>query len=217
MPEPLLAVTLTGRSVRLEPLSADHVPALVEAAGGPRDTFGFTWVPEPTDGSVRRYVDAALAATAVGAALPFATVRIGPDGQSTVVGSTRFMNVERWVWPDGVPVPTTVSGRITPEAVEIGSTWLNAGAQRTSVNTEAKLLMLTYAFETWNCLRVTLRTDERNARSRANIERIGARFEGILRNHMYAYDGGVRNTATYALLAEHWPEAKTALTARLRD
>ena len=217
MPDPLDAVTLTGRCVRMEPLSLDHIPALIAAAGGPRDTFGLTWVPEPNEAAVRAYVDAALAATAVGAALAFATVRLDPAGPGTVVGSTRFMNVERWTWPVSLPKPAEVADRTGPEAVEIGSTWLNSGAQRTSVNTEAKLLMLTHAFEMWNCLRVTLRTDERNARSRANIERIGARFEGILHNHMYAYDGDIRHTATYALLAADWPAAKVALAARLRD
>ena len=217
MPEPLDAATLSGRCVRLEPLSLGHVPALVAAAAGPRDTFGLTWVPEANEAAVRAYVEVALAAQAAGTALPFATVRLDADGPGTVVGSTRFMNAEYWTWPIPLPKPASVSGRTTPEAVEIGSTWLNSAVQRTSVNTEAKLLMLAHAFETWDCLRVTLRTDERNLRSRANIERIGASFEGILRNHMYAYDGGIRHTATYALLAEDWPAAKVALAARLRD
>ena len=217
MPEPLDAVMLSGRCVRLEPLSLDHVPTLVAAAGGPRDTFGLTWVPEANEAAVRTYVEVALAARAAGTALPFATVRIDADGPGTVVGSTRFMNAEYWAWPMSLPKPASVSDRKGPEAVEIGSTWLNSTAQRTSVNTEAKLLMLAHAFETWDCLRVTLRTDERNIRSRANIERIGASFEGILRNQMYAYDGGIRHTATYALLAEDWPAAKVALAARLRD
>ena len=223
MPEPLPTVTLTGRCVRMEPLSPAHIPALIAAASGPRDTFGLTWVPEANEDAVRTYVEAALSATAAGTALAFATVRLdagaaegNADGSGTVVGSTRFMNVERWAWPVSLPKPASVRDRTGPEAVEIGSTWLNSGAQRTSVNTEAKLLMLTHAFETWDCLRVTLRTDERNARSRANIERVGATFEGILRNHMYAYDGGIRNTATYALLAEDWPAAKAALAGRLR-
>jgi N-acetyltransferase len=219
VPTPLPLVTLTGTHVRLEPLSLDHVTALAAAADGPRDTFGLTWVPDPTERSAQQYVEHALAAHAAGTALPFATVRTGPGDPPAgrVVGSTRFLNVEHWDWPASIPVPPEVAGRSTPHAVEIGATWLTSAAQRTAVNTEAKLLMLDHAFDVWRCHRVSLRTDERNARSRANIERVGARFEGVLRNHMYAYDGGLRSTAVYSLLPEDWPAARAALVGRLRD
>ncbi len=99
--------------------------------------------------------------------------------------------------------------------MEIGWTWLAADAQRTALNTEAKLLMLAHAFESWRVVRVNLRTDARNARSRAAIERLGARLDGILRAHVPASDGGVRDTTTYSLLAAEWPAAKARLEARL--
>ena len=121
---------------------------------------------------------------------------------------TRFMNIDWWAWP-------AAADRSGPEAVEIGSTWLAAEAQRSPINTEAKLLMLTHAFETWGVLRVCLKTDARNDRSRRAIERIGASPEGILRNHMPAYDGGVRHSAFYSILADEWPAVREALTARL--
>lgn len=222
MADPLPTVTLRGTHVRLEPLTAAHTAAIAAAADGPRDTFTYTWVPQPTEEAARRYIDTALAAHTAGTALPFATVRLhepgNPDGPGTVVGSTRFMNIEWWTFPADRPAPAHLAQRRGPEAVEIGSTWLNAAAQRTAVNTEAKLLMLTYAFEVLGTLRVAIRTDVRNTRSRANIERVGARLEGILRNQMYAHDGtGARDTASYAIIAEEWPEVQRALRARLRD
>jgi N-acetyltransferase len=204
LPQP----TLEGRHVRLEPLSLDHVPALVAAASVSRETYRFTWVPDG-EAAMRRYVEAALAARDAGAAVPFATVR-RDDGR--VSGSTRFGNLEYWSWPDesGKQPPDP------PDAAEIGWTWLASDAQRTAINTEAKLLMLGYAFETWRVRRVNLRTDARNVRSRSAIERLGAKLDGILRAHMPAYDGsGVRDTATYSLLEAEWPDARHRLVARL--
>jgi RimJ/RimL family protein N-acetyltransferase len=206
-------VTLEGEVVRLEPLGEHHVEGLVEAAGGDRSTFALTWVPQPTRESCAAYVRSALGALAAGTALPFATVRRA-DG--AVVGSTRFLNIESWPLPAEIDPPRWSVGRRGPEAVEIGSTWLSASSQRSAVNTEAKLLMLAHAFEVWEVLRVSFKTDARNVRSRANIERVGARFEGILRNHMYAYDGGIRDSALYAITPEDWLEVKSALAARLR-
>ena len=141
--------------------------------------------------------------------MPFATV---DKVRARVVGSTRFGNIECWSWP-GAPVEPLPHG---PDAVEIGWTWLAASAQRTYVNSEAKLLMLGHAFDVWRVRRVTLKTDARNARSRANIERIGCRFDGILRAHMAAWDGGIRDSAFYSMLAEEWPAAREKLRARLR-
>jgi len=199
-------LTLEGTHVRLEPLALAHVPALAGAASGPRGTYALTWVPEG-EAAMRRYVEEAIALREGGAAVPFATVQ---RATGRVIGSTRFFNFEYFRWPDGAraaPQP--------PDAVEIGWTWLAADAQRTAANTDAKLLMLTHAFESWRVLRVNLRTDARDARSRAAIERLGTRLDGILRAHLPAADGGVRDTATYSLLASEWPAAKARLSARL--
>lgn len=200
------AVTLSGELVRLEPLSLAHLPDLLRAAGGERATFALTQVPEG-EPALRRYIEAAREQAERGAQLPFATV----DARHGVaVGSTRFLNLERWAWPDGRPP------RPEPDAAEIGSTWLAAAAQRSGINTEAKLLMLTHAFEGWGVRRLQLKTDARNARSRRAIERLGARFEGILRAHMPAVDGGVRDTAMYSVTAEEWPAVRAHLHALLR-
>jgi N-acetyltransferase len=217
MPSVLEPVTLHGRHTRLEPLGPTHAPGMVRAVDVDRASFQLTFVPLPTTQSVMAYIDGAETARLAGTALAFATLRVQGDGDAgEVVGSTRFMNVEWWPAPpdrDAHPAHQ----RTTPCALEIGTTWITPSAQRTAVNTEAKLAMLTYAFETLNVFRVALRTDERNAQSRANIERIGARLEGILRSAAWAADhSGPRNTATYALIAEDWPEAKERLTARLR-
>lgn len=210
MSTPLEPITLIGNDVRLEMLTHDHVPGLVEAASPPRDSFRYTWVPEPTVDDVTRYVDAAIAAHAGGTALPFATIRIS---SGTVVGSTRFMNAEFWAAGDGHP-----STSRDPDAVEIGATWLTQSAQRTNVNTEAKLLMMTHAFETWRVKRILFKTDVRNDASRANIERVGATLEGILRHHMHSADGdnnGLRDTALYSILADEWDDARSGLLRRL--
>ena len=205
---PAAPVVLEGRSVRLEPLDLRHVPALVAASSGRRETFRLTTAPDGVE-EVRAYVTAALAAHAAGAALPFATVSLA---LGRVVGSTRFGNLERWTWPKGDldPRPDGV-----PDAAEIGWTWLAEEVQRTAVNTEAKRLMLAHAFETWRVHRVTLKTDARNARSRAAIERLGARLDGILRAHFPAVDGAVRDSASYSILAAEWPTVREHLDARL--
>jgi RimJ/RimL family protein N-acetyltransferase len=198
---------LEGKHVRLLPLSTEHVQSLVAAASVSRETYRFTWVPDGQE-AMRRYVDAALLARDAGAAVPFATVRRA-DGR--VVGSTRFGNLEYFTWPDG----TAKKPPEPPDAVEIGWTWLSPDAQRTAINGEAKLLMLGHAFETWGVHRVNLRTDARNLRSRTAIERLGAKLDGILRAHLPAYDGaGVRDTATYSLLASEWPATKAKLASR---
>lgn len=202
-------VTLEGRYVRLEPLTLAHVPALLAVAKGPRETFGLTYVPTDEE-STRRYVEAALADRAAGRALPFATVA---RGAGRVVGSTRFGNVEFWAWPPGNPFQR---GEHLPDVVEIGWTWLAPDVQRSGVNTEAKLLMLTHAFEVWRVHRVSLNTDARNTRSRDAILRLGARFDGVLRAARVASDGAIRDTAAYSILEAEWPEVKAGLIARLR-
>jgi RimJ/RimL family protein N-acetyltransferase len=185
----------------------------LSAAAGSRESFQYTWVPEPTTADITRYISAAVAAFEAGTAHSFATVRI--DSPDTVVGSTRFMNLEYWLDTTGHP-----SIRDFPDAVEIGATWLSHDAQRTQVNTEEKLLMLTYAFETWEVQRVVLRTDARNAKSRSSIERIGAQYEGTLRHHMHSTDGdnnGLRNTATYSIIREEWDAVKASLNSKLAE
>jgi N-acetyltransferase len=201
-------VILEGRHVRLEPLELRHVPALVAAASARRETFRLTTTPDG-EAEAHAYVTAALEAHAAGVALPFATVSL-PLGR--VVGSTRFGNLERWTWPKGHPGAHADGA---PDAGEIGWTWLAEEVQRTAVNTEAKRLMLAHAFETWRFHRVTLKTDVRNARSRAAIERLGARLDGVVRAHFPAVDGTLRDSASYSILAAEWPSVRAHLDARL--
>ena len=137
-------------------------------------------------------------------ALPFAIVRVN-DG--CVIGSTRFWNIERWSWPHGHPSHPKAG----PDACEIGYTWLAPATVRTGANTEAKLLMLTYAFEEWKVLRVCFHTDVRNQRSRAALERIGGQFEGILRAHRMAADYIPRDSARYSIVAPEWPAVRERL------
>jgi len=165
------------------------VDGLVAASAGDRTLYQWSPVPQGSAEAIR-YVDTALTWLEAGTALPFATVRVD---DAAVIGSTRFFNLERWAWPQG----HARHGRHDPDACEIGYTWLTRSALRTSANTEAKLLMLTHAFETWQVLRVCLHTDVRNQRSRAAIERIGGKFEGILRAHRMAADFIARDSARF--------------------
>ena len=202
-------VTLEGRNVRLEPMSIDHVPALVRAATQSRATYDLTDVPADEPG-MRRYVDTALSLRDAAKALPFTTIN---RATGNVVGSTRFGNIEFWNWPAGNPHQR---GERLPDVVEIGWTWLSPEAQRTGINTEAKLLMLTHAFESWMVHRVSFRTDSRNERSRAAIERLGARFNGVVRAASIAYDGAIRDSAVYSILDSEWPQVKDRLAGLLR-
>ena len=198
---------LTGRHVRLEPLELRHVDGLVSAAAGDRSLYQWSPVPQNT-AEAKTYVETALAWEEAGSAVSFATVRLD-DG--VVIGSTRFFNLERWAWPQG----HALHGRTTPDACEIGYTWLSRSAIRTAANTEAKLLMLTHAFETWQLLRVCLHTDVRNQRSRAAIERIGGKFEGILRAHRMAADFIARDSARFSIVAAEWPDVRRRLSQLL--
>jgi RimJ/RimL family protein N-acetyltransferase len=197
---PFEPVVLAGPHVRLEPLTVAHVPALVAAAAEDRSSYGWTPVP---DGEVemRRYVEQTAKDFANGWRLAFATVQVDDD---RVVGSTSFLDPQRW--------PGRTSGI---DAVEIGATWLAASAQRTVVNTAAKLLMLDHAFGVYGVHRVVLNTDARNERSRAAIARIGATFEGVLHSYRYGAEGTPRDTATFAITARDWPEVRARLVARL--
>jgi RimJ/RimL family protein N-acetyltransferase len=196
-------VVLAGAHVRLEPLAPVHVPGLVAAAAEDRSTYNWTSVPEGED-ELRAIVDQAEEERVAGIRLGFATVHLLAE---RIVGSTSFLDPQRW--PGG-------PRRRGIDSIEIGSTWLAASAQRTVVNTEAKLLMLTHAFEMYGVQRVVLNTDARNERSRAAIARIGATFEGVLRGFRYGVEGTPRDTATFAIPAADWPEVRARLVARLK-
>ncbi len=197
---------LIGKVVRLEPLQFQHVPGLVAAATGGGELY--RWSPVPQGGAqVRRYVETAIAARDSGTAVPFAAVRMGDD---TVIGSTRFFDLEYWPWPES-------HNRTGPDTCEIGYTWLSPHAIRTGANTEMKRLMLTHAFETWQVRSVCLHTDVRNQRSRQAMERIGARFDGILRAHRLGADLTPRDSARFSITAAQWPQVRQhieELTAR---
>jgi len=184
----LTPVTLRGRHVRLEPLSLAHLDALCEV-GLDEELWALTTIRVRTREDMRAYIEQAQSG------LPFATVE-----QSTgrVVGSTRYMNID---------VPN--------RHVEIGSTWIARPWQRTAINTEAKFLMLRYAFETLGCLRVELKTDLLNEKSRRAILRIGAKQEGIFRNHMICWNGRIRHTVWFSVIDSEWLEVKAALEERL--
>ncbi|MDQ3107682.1 MAG: GNAT family N-acetyltransferase [Actinomycetota bacterium] len=198
---------LTGDVVRLEPLELRHLDGLTAAAAEERRTYHWTFVPDGRD-AMAAYVELALQGRADDLFTPFATVRLDDE---RVVGSTRFLT-ERWDWSGSDPTRQRAN---TPDVVEIGWTWLAASAQRTAVNTEAKLLMLTHAFETWRVHRVCLRTDRRNERSRSAIERLGARLDGVIRAERPGSDGSVRDTAHYSITADEWPAVRAELSRRL--
>ena len=158
---------------------------------------------------MEQYVAQALDLAARRQAVPFVT-RLASDGR--VVGTTRFATFEFHPWPQSSPHARAAG---EPDVVEIGWTWLAASAQRTPVNTEAKLLMLRHAFETWRVRCVRLKTDRRNERSRAAIERIGGKFDGVIRAHSPGADGTMRDSAYFSILDSEWPEVEARLRARL--
>lgn len=196
--------TLGGRHVHLEPLSQAHAPALQAAADRDRSTYGHTVVPGDI-AAMREYVAGLLEDAGRDAAVPFVLLRAS---DLSPVGCTRFMNLV-W-WP----------GRDTPAEVEIGGTWLAADAQRSPINSEAKLLLLTKAFETWRVFRVALCTDALNQRSRDAIGRIGASFEGILRRHrpsagQFGTPGEARDSAMFSITDHEWPLVRDNLRRKL--
>jgi N-acetyltransferase len=209
MPEPLV---LHGQHVRLEPLSVEHIEPLTEAASEDRTHYQWTYTPEGR-AQMTDYVADALAKVAAGAHVAFATVRLGagPDGTDLVVGATRFCEIHCWQWPPGA----THQRHGVPDVVDIGFTWLSGPAQRSAVNTEAKLLMMRHAFEVWEVHRVALQTDVRNERSRAAIERIGGQLDGILRADRPGSDDTVRTSARFSIMAAEWPSVEKRLRRRL--
>jgi len=211
-PRMLEPFTLEGIYVRLEPLDESHVPDLVEAAAEDRGSYEWTYTPEGLE-QMTAYVRDARDKVASGDHVAFATVRkgAGPGVTDRVVGATRFCEIARWQWPPGA----THQRHDVPDVVDIGFTWLAGSAQRTAVNTEAKLLMLTHAFEQWRVHRVALQTDVRNKRSWAAIERIGGQLDGIMRADRPGADDTVRTSARFSIVASEWPAVKARLTAQL--
>ncbi len=188
-------ITLEGTAVRLEPLRLEHAPLLWDVVKSDlADTF--RWYPyslaAPED--FKQVVEKALAELQRGESLPFATVE---QSSGRVIGSTRYMNID-----------------VANRKVEIGSTWIAPAWQRSAINTEAKYLMLRHAFEQWGCLRVELKTDALNQKSRNAILRIGAKEEGTLRQHLITYTGRLRDTVYFSILDKEWPEVKTGLEAK---
>ncbi|CCK29909.1 acetyltransferase [Streptomyces davaonensis JCM 4913] len=198
----LTGPVLEGALVRLEPLERRHAAGLALAAEENRDSYAFTWV--PTAAEVEGYVDAQLARAAAGSLAPYAQIS---SATGRVVGTTSYWEPRSWRTEDRL------------DAIEVGFTWLAASAQGTGVNTEAKFLLFRHAFEEWDVSRVDLKTDARNSRSRAAIERTGARFEGVLRNWSRSWapgeDGLLRDSAIYSITAEEWPECRARLEKRL--
>jgi RimJ/RimL family protein N-acetyltransferase len=193
MPFTLQPVTLAGTHATLAPLSSDHAHALSEAArDGELWRLWYTTVPAPED--MAREIDRRLALFSTGSMLPFTVL----DSTGTPVGMTTFMNVD----------PLN-------HRVEIGSTWYAARVQRTALNTECKLLLLTHAFEHLQCIAVELRTHILNTQSRRAIERIGAKLDGILRNHVRMPNGTLRDTVVYSIIESEWPTIRAHLRWQL--
>lgn len=185
-------VTLEGSVVRLEPIRREHEQLFWDVAKNDLEEI-FRWIPYPmrTAGDFRKLVDKAFAEQDQGESVVFATVE---RSSGRVVGSTRFMNIDR-----------------ANRRVEIGSTWIAPAWQRTAVNTEAKYLMLRHAFEVWGSIRVELKTDALNQKSRNAILRIGAKEEGTLRRHLVTWTGRVRDTVYFSILDSEWPQVKERL------
>ena len=187
-------VMLEGSHVRLEPLAKAHLAGLAQV--GLEEEL-WRWIPTPvgTREEMAAYIETALREQEHGASLPFAIVE---KTTGRTIGSTRYGNIDR-----------------THHRLEIGWTWVARERQRTAINTEAKYLLLKHAFETLGCMRVELKTDSLNERSRAAILRIGAREEGIFRNHVITASGRIRHTVYFSIIDSEWPAVKARLKAKL--
>ena len=189
-------IAFTGRTVRLEPLSELHVPDLA-IAGRDESIWKFMLYGDVTrEPEMRLWVTALLEAQGQGTDLPFAVIHLG---SGAAIGATRYMDIRR-----------------EHRSLEIGGTWYAVDYQRTAVNTECKYLLLTHAFEALGCIRVQFKTDQRNERSQRALERIGAVWEGTLRNHMILPDGAIRHSVYYSIIAEEWPAVKVKLEGMLQ-
>jgi N-acetyltransferase len=188
-------VTLRGSHARLEPLAADHREGLVEAANdGDLWKIWYTAIPKPE--SMEKEIQRRLGLQTAGSMLPFTVF----DAEGRIAGMTTYMNVD------------------TPNRrVEIGSTWYAKRVQRTPLNTQCKLLLLTHAFEKLDCIAVEFRTHFFNHQSRRAIERLGAKQDGILRNHQIAPNGTLRDTVVFSIIASEWPTVKAHLEYQLND
>ncbi|HVR23965.1 MAG TPA: GNAT family protein [Candidatus Polarisedimenticolia bacterium] len=192
-----IPITLQGTVIRLEPIRREHAELFWQAAKDSLDDI-FQWIPYrmKTSEDFEQLVEKALGEQARGESVVFATVELS---SGKVIGSTRFMHIDR------------INRRM-----EIGSTWIAPPWQRTAVNTEAKFLMLRHAFEVWRCMRVELKTDALNRRSRNAILRIGAKEEGTLRQHLITWTGRVRDTTYFSILDTEWIGVKSQLEAGLK-
>lgn len=204
MSDKYVVPVLRGKRVLLEPLALEHCDVLAASATEDRLTYSFTRVPQGI-AAMTQYVEELLQDFEIGNVVPF----VQKDAVTNrVVGMTRFMTLR------------SPSEGLAPYAVEIGGTWLAPFAQRTGINTEAKFLLLRFAFEEWGVARVELKTDERNELSKAAIARIGATFEGVLRKFQPSLVSGeetlYRNTAMFSITDEEWPGVKTHLTSLIR-
>lgn len=190
------SVTLEGKSVRLAPLKLAHLAELYEAAS---DESLWRWTTNAVKSreDMLRYVETALGEAARAVAVPFVTI---DKGSNKIIGSTRFGNIDAH-----------------NRRAEIGWTWINPKHQRTAINTEAKLLMLTHAFEIWNCVRVEFKTDVLNEKSRNAIRRLGAKEEGILRQHAITDAGRLRDSVYFSIIDAEWQTVKAALNEKLRS
>ena len=188
---------LEGSVVRLEPLKREHESALWDVAKDDAEDI-FRWISYRmhTAEDFHRFVETALAERERNESVVFVTIE---RSSGRIIGSTRFMNID-----------------VKHRRVEIGSTWIAPPWQRTAVNTEAKYLMLRHAFETWGCIRVELKTDALNLKSRNAIARIGAKQEGILRKHMVMWNGRLRDDVYFSVLDEEWPAVKADLERKLK-
>ncbi len=187
-------LVLEGKNVRLEPMRVDHLPALIEV-GMDESLWKWTNNIVKDESDIERYVRDALAMQMQGTALPFVTI---DKATGTVVGSTRFGNIDT-----------------ANRKAEIGWTWINPKWQRTVINTETKLLMLTHAFEVWNCIRVELKTDSNNKKSKSAMRRIGCTEEGTMRNHMITESGRFRHSVYFSIIQTEWENVKADLTSKL--
>lgn len=193
---PSVPVTLTGRLVRLEPLTHEHHDELCDAVrDGELWRLWYTTVPDPE--GMGEEIDRRLGLQAAGTMLPFVTRRLADD---RVIGMTTYMNID----------PTI-------PRLEIGSTWNSASVHGTGTNADSKLALLGHAFETLGCAAVELRTAWINVQSRRAIERLGAKLDGVLRRHSYTRDGSLRDTCVYSITADEWPQARSMLRFRLGD
>jgi RimJ/RimL family protein N-acetyltransferase len=191
----LQPVSLQGEHVRLEPLQAEHAAALNYAVND-GELWRLWYTAVPARNGVDAYIATALAERDAGDSLPF-VVR---DANGTIVGSTRYCHVDA-----------------KNRRLEIGYTWYAARVQRTALNTEAKLLLLGHAFEALDCIAVEFRTNWFNVRSRAAIVRLGAKQDGVLRNHMLMPDGTYRDTVVFSIIASEWPAVRRNLQFKLEE